>query len=116
MSLEKYMTVNLGSLDRGIRVVVGAIMVGQILFSPLSPGPGEQQDWPFYLTIVGAMYVLTAIAGWDPLYALLRLNSRVTKTPEYELEEVESQSRPIRLVKEQEQKVVVKLPRAGNYS
>lgn len=55
------MTRNVGTLDRAIRLVVGALVLG--LFGALS-GPWK------YVTLLGLIPVGTALTGNCPLYTL----------------------------------------------
>jgi len=63
------MTRNLGMLDRGIRLVVGLMILG--LYGALEP--------PLrYLTLVGLIPLGTALLGSCPIYTLLGFSTRRT--------------------------------------
>ncbi|MCW8964566.1 MAG: DUF2892 domain-containing protein, partial [Gammaproteobacteria bacterium] len=54
---------NVGSIDRGIRFVVGAAIIAAGVY---------YQNW---WGAIGAIPLLTAIIGWCPPYALLGLST-----------------------------------------
>ncbi len=57
------MNTNLGSIDRGLRIVLGiAIIVYGVL----------NTTW---LGAIGAIPLLTALAGWCPLYTIVGISS-----------------------------------------
>ena len=56
---EKKMTKNVGGLDRGIRLVLGLVVIGLGVF---------YQSW---WGAIGVVPLLTAGIGWCPPYALL---------------------------------------------
>ena len=61
---------NEGTVDRAVRVVVGAILIGLAVASvPAAP-------WLWVSAAVGAILVATGLAGFCPLYAVLRLSTR----------------------------------------
>lgn len=66
------MTVNESSLDRVLRVVVGALLV-------LAWGLGWWTGtWAVVLGIVGIVLVLTGLVGFCPLYRVLGIGTRPT--------------------------------------
>ncbi len=60
---------NEGALDRGIRVVAG-VGLGIIVFTALSG------VWQIVAGVVAVILMVTGLAGFCPLYALLRINTR----------------------------------------
>lgn len=56
------MTRNVGPLDRGIRLILGVVILG--LYGALEP------PWK-YLTLIGLILVGTSLTGNCPLYTLL---------------------------------------------
>ncbi len=64
------MTKNMGSADRIIRVVLALVFVGLIATSTVS-------GWlAIVLGILAAVFVVTALIGFCPLYMPLRLSTR----------------------------------------
>ncbi len=61
------MTKNIGTLDRAVRLILGALVLG--LFGALT-GPWK------YLTLLGLIPVGTALTGNCPIYSLLGKSSR----------------------------------------
>ena len=61
---------NVGSLDKGMRVVIAAVLLS--LWFVLEP-PMK------YLGLVGFVPLLTVLLGWCPLYTLLGVNTCRTK-------------------------------------
>ena len=62
MSLFKH---NVGKTDRIIRVVLGALLIGNVFFALQHP-----VGW------VGVILIVTGLAGICPLYALLNMDTR----------------------------------------
>ena len=60
---------NVGSLDRAIRIAVGALALGLGVFG----APFEFRQ--VLLVLFGWVPLATGLLGWDPLYALLRRNT-----------------------------------------
>jgi hypothetical protein len=61
---------NLGRIDRAIRAAFApAAVFTMMLFQ-------ENISWQPYVTYAGVYLAATALTIWDPLYALLRLNTR----------------------------------------
>ena len=58
------MKVNSGSIDRALRVVVGAVLVGLAL-------TGNVGAWGW----IGAIPLVTGIVGLCPLYSMLGINT-----------------------------------------
>jgi hypothetical protein len=56
---------NVGKVDRIIRVILGALLIGNVFFALQHP-----IGW------IGVILVLTGIAGICPLYSLLGLNTK----------------------------------------
>lgn len=64
---------NVGTVDRVIRLIVGA---GLLAYGFLG---GLASPWNIVAMVVGAVLVGTAAIGWCPPYALLRINTCGTK-------------------------------------
>lgn len=64
------MTKNIGSLDRGIRLIIGLVIIGI--------GYYFQSWWG----AIGIIPILTAGIGWCPPYALLGISTCKTKAGE----------------------------------
>lgn len=69
------MSCNLGNLERGIRIVLGAVLVAA----------GYLADLPMAAVIltylVGAVALVTGVAGFCPAWKLLGINTCGTKAP-----------------------------------
>lgn len=65
---------NVGSLDRIIRVIAG-VAIGIALIAGLVSGP-----FTVALGVVAAILVVTGASGFCPLYALLRVSTRPSRT------------------------------------
>ncbi len=57
------MRANVGSRDRVVRIVGGMILMAIGLY------------WLAWVAIVGAIILLTAVAGWCPIYGLFHLDT-----------------------------------------
>ncbi len=57
-----------GTVDRWIRITIGVIAVALGAFAGAL---GLAPAWAYVLYLVGAIGLLTGLAGWCPLYALL---------------------------------------------
>ena len=62
------MTINMGTLDRVIRVVAGVILIALVFIGPKTP-------WGW----VGIIPLATALIGWCPAYTLLGLKTTSSK-------------------------------------
>lgn len=58
---------NVGAIDRTIRGIVGAGMMGAWFFYPVE----IVSLWFATLALVGALVFFSGILGWDPFYAML---------------------------------------------
>lgn len=63
------MTRNMAGLDRGIRALLGAIALVVALVSVVPLG------WSWAIGIVGAVLLVTAVAGFCPLYTLFGMRT-----------------------------------------
>ncbi|BCO31863.1 membrane protein [Thiohalobacter sp. COW1] len=61
------MKINEGSLDRGIRIIVGLALIGLTL-------AGTIGVWGW----IGVLPLVTGLVGWCPGYSLLGISSRKT--------------------------------------
>jgi hypothetical protein len=59
------MTLNVGTLDRVIRIVVGIVLIALVFVGPQTP-------WGW----IGVILVATALIGWCPAYSLLGLSTK----------------------------------------
>ena len=59
---------NIGTTDRIIRIIVGLFLLSLIFWGP-------QTLWG----LIGLVLVITALAGWCPPYALLRISTRKSR-------------------------------------
>jgi len=61
------MTTNMGKIDRGLRLVIGAALLILALATDMIAG-----GWLFWAAlIIGAVFVLTALVGNCPLYSII---------------------------------------------
>ena len=58
------MTLNMGRIDRGLRAVVGVVLIALALVGPQTP-------WGW----IGIIPLATAAIGWCPLYTLLGIRT-----------------------------------------
>jgi hypothetical protein len=58
------MNKNVGSIDRVLRIAVGAVLIALVFIGPQTP-------WGW----IGLIPLVTAVIGWCPAYTLLGLNS-----------------------------------------
>lgn len=63
------MKLNEGSIDRVVRVLVGSVLLSLVFFGP--------QTW---LGLIGIVPLLTGVVGFCPLYRVLGLSTRASKT------------------------------------
>lgn len=62
---------NIGAIDRGFRILVGALMVGSVMFVDFH----TVNVWLAVFPLVGAIMCLSGIIGWCPMYALFNTKS-----------------------------------------
>ncbi len=65
------MTKNVGSIDRGLRIVIGAILVALVFYMP---DPFSPWGW------IGVVPLATGLIGWCPPYSILGINTCSTKS------------------------------------
>ncbi|WP_126978122.1 YgaP family membrane protein [Frigidibacter oleivorans] len=65
------MTVNMGTLDRGLRVLAGIVLI--ILAFGTDFAATGVLHW--VLTVAGAVMLLTAVIGYCPLYSAIGLRT-----------------------------------------
>ena len=58
------MTQNMGSVDRGIRIVVGLVLIALVFV-----GPQTMWGW------IGIIPLATALIGWCPAYSIIGVNT-----------------------------------------
>lgn len=61
------MKINEGTVDRVVRVIVGLVMLYPFFF--------HEEGWLSYVSVIGAVPLITGIAGSCPLYALFGINT-----------------------------------------
>lgn len=71
LKMKRYMSRNMSDGDRAIRTLIGAILIGAVMISN-----GATLAWPGVLILLAIPLLITAIIGWDPLYALMNINTR----------------------------------------
>ena len=64
---------NESGLDRAIRLIVGFVILGVGWFGPVDDLAGVT------CRILGWYPLVTSLAGWSPLYAILGLNTRLRR-------------------------------------
>ena len=62
------MKVNEGSADRGIRIVVGLVLISLVFIGPQSP-------WGW----IGVIPLVTGLIGWCPAYTIFGMNTCKTR-------------------------------------
>ena len=67
------MTNNIGSFDRGLRTVVGVILIALYFMGTVSGTNG------MLALIAGGVLLITAAIGWCPPYALVGINTCTPK-------------------------------------
>jgi hypothetical protein len=65
---DMIMKMNIGGIDRFIRIVIGLFLLSLIFWGP-------KTLWG----LIGAVPLLTALVGWCPPYAMLGLSTRKKK-------------------------------------
>ena len=63
------MKVNEGSIDRGIRIIVGLVLISLVFIGPQSP-------WGW----IGVIPLVTGLVGFCPAYTLFGMNTCKMKT------------------------------------
>ncbi|MEG6508977.1 DUF2892 domain-containing protein [Methyloligella sp. 2.7D] len=58
------MTKNVGPVDRGVRIVVGLILVALVFVGPQTP-------WGW----IGLIPLITGLIGWCPAYGIFGINT-----------------------------------------
>jgi len=59
------MKLNVGGIDRVLRIIIGAALISLVFVGPMTP-------WGW----IGAVPLLTGLIGWCPPYAMLGWNTR----------------------------------------
>lgn len=67
---------NVGNIDRLVRYVACAALIGTVLV--LTPTPA---GWTNLLLLTAIPIVISAIVGWDPVYALFQKHATRNKAP-----------------------------------
>lgn len=66
---------NLGKSDRLLRYLVGAVLIGLLLFMSATASTVWSVGWLVLLPLLSIPIVISAIMRWDPVYAMLRISS-----------------------------------------
>ena len=69
------MTQNMGSIDRGIRLVAAALIAVLVLTDRIGG------TLAIILTVVAGIFVVTSVIGWCPLYTLGGFSTRKAVPP-----------------------------------
>ena len=64
---------NMGGMDRGIRAIVGIILLALYFMGTVAG------VWGWVALIVGVVLLVTAALGWCPPYSLLGINTCSTR-------------------------------------
>jgi hypothetical protein len=64
------MKTNESSLDRIIRVVVGALLLALYFLGVVTGG------WGIVMIVLGAILLITGVVGFCPLYALFKIKTK----------------------------------------
>lgn len=67
--------VNVGSLDRALRFILGAVLVAAAFLPPLSGWVAPLGAWKYALTAWGMVMLLTAAFRFCPAYTLLGIRT-----------------------------------------
>lgn len=59
------MSVNIGTIERIVRVIVGVVILSLTVLGPRSP-------WAYF----GIIPILTGLSGWCPLYSVFGISTR----------------------------------------
>jgi Protein of unknown function (DUF2892) len=79
MNTGEIMTTNMGNLDRGLRAIVGLVLLYLAYIGMFSTWA-----WAGYAAyVVGAVLLVTAAVGMCPLYTLFGWNTCATKDKSY---------------------------------
>ncbi len=68
------MKLNIGSIDRGIRIAAGIVLLA-IAFL------GNFGVWGIVAGVAGAVALLAGLVGWCPFWALFGINTAPAKKP-----------------------------------
>lgn len=63
---------NLGLIDRALRIVLGAVLIGVSVTSILN---STVVTWQVYVALFAIYPLMTGMLGWDPLYAVAHTKS-----------------------------------------
>jgi hypothetical protein len=66
---------NVGSLDRGIRLVIGAVLLAAPFLPPFASFFAAWGAWKFALVAVGIVMLATAALRFCPLYTLIGIRT-----------------------------------------
>ena len=70
LSRETEMKANVGGVDRGLRIVVGLVILGLFFFVE-----GPHRWW----ALIGFVPLLTGLMGWCPAYAIFGIGTCRTR-------------------------------------
>jgi uncharacterized membrane protein len=66
---------NVGTIDRGIRFVVGLLLVALCFLPPSTPVLGEFGAWTWVALAIGGVLIITAIFKFCPAYQLIGVST-----------------------------------------
>jgi len=66
------MKLNVGSIDRGVRLALGIVLLALALL-------GNLGVWAYVAGVAGAVALVTALVRWCPAWALLGINMSAPK-------------------------------------
>ncbi len=64
------MKMNQSTFERFVRIIVGGILLILATYLPI----GQILSW--IMVILGLILMLTGLAGWSPLYSLLKISTK----------------------------------------
>lgn len=66
---------NVGNVDKVARYLIGATLIAAIFIV------SEPADWIYLLPLIAIPVVISAITGWDPIYALFQKRPTSERSP-----------------------------------
>ena len=66
---------NVGSLDRMLRLVAGAVLLASAFVPPMAGWVAGWGNWKYALTLWGAVMIATALFRFCPAYTLLGIRT-----------------------------------------
>lgn len=72
---------NVGSLDRTLRFIVGAVLLGCLIMPPFAGFFATWGAWKFAMAVIGVVMLGTAIFRFCPAYTLLGIRTCPVSKP-----------------------------------